>query len=124
MCSKATITASVTLTLLALQSTATAQLWLDPRCKALPLTNVTQLVQLRDGRLLTIEGAATKTSSDDGKTWSAPRKIYDGPAPGIPTHGLQRVAEDAGRHAAGGLHGRLHGKVGLGQREKRSYART
>jgi sialidase-1 len=71
---------------LALQSTATAQLQLDPRCKPLPLNNVTQLATLRDGRLLTIEGPAIKISDDDGKTRAAPRKIYDGPAPGIPTH--------------------------------------
>ena len=43
------------------------------------------LVELRDGRLLTIERRSTRTSSDDGNTWSAPRKIHDGPGPGIPS---------------------------------------
>jgi sialidase-1 len=86
MCLRTTITATIILTVLALHDTAMAQLWLEPRCKPLPLINVTQLVTLRDGRLLTMEGPAIKLSSDDGKTWSAPRKIYDGPAPGIPTH--------------------------------------
>jgi Neuraminidase (sialidase) len=65
-----------------------AQQWLDPRCKALPFTKVTQLVELRDGRLLTVEGTATKTSRDDGKTWSAPKRIYDGAGPGIPSDEL------------------------------------
>lgn len=64
--------------------TATAQLWLDPRCQQLPLTNITQLLLLQDGRLMSIEGTATKTSSDDGRTWSPLQTIYDGPAPGIP----------------------------------------
>lgn len=64
--------------------TATAQLWLEPRCKPLPFASATQLIQLQDGRLLTIAGTATKTSEDDGRTWSALQKIYDGPAPGIP----------------------------------------
>jgi sialidase-1 len=82
---RATITAWITLAALACSSTAHAQLWLEPRCKPLPLTDVMQLVELRDGRLLAIEGSATKTTSDDGRTWSAPQKIYDGPAPGIPT---------------------------------------
>jgi sialidase-1 len=85
MSSRTVIAASVVLTTFALGRTALAQLWLEPRCKPLPLTNVTQLATLGDGRLLTIDGAATKTSSDDGKTWSKPRKIYDGPAPGVPT---------------------------------------
>lgn len=77
--------ASIAIGILTSTGIAQAQLWLEPRCKPLPFTNVTQLVKLRDGSLLTIEGAATKITSDDGHTWSAPRTIYDGPAPGIPT---------------------------------------
>jgi sialidase-1 len=79
------IIASITLAASTWSSTASAQLWLDPRCKQLPLGDVVQLVELRDGRLLTLEGSAAKTSTDDGRTWSTPQKIYDGPAPGIPT---------------------------------------
>jgi sialidase-1 len=77
--------ASIAIGLLTSTSIAQAQLWLEPRCQPLPFANVTQLVELRDGSLLTLEGPATKTSNDDGRTWSAPQKIYDGPAPGIPT---------------------------------------
>jgi hypothetical protein len=73
-----------------------AELWIHPRCKELPLAKTLAsgppgmgllwpLVELRDGRLLTIEGTATRTSGDDGKTWSTPRKIYEGPGPGIPS---------------------------------------
>jgi sialidase-1 len=63
---------------------ATAQLWVEPRCKTLSFCKGTSLVDLPDGRLLTIEGAATVISRDDGRTWSPPRAIYDGPPPGIP----------------------------------------
>lgn len=66
---------------------------LDPRCKKLPFTGdwqVMALVELRDGSLMTIlpngATASTVTTHDDGKTWSPPRKIYDGPGPGIPSN--------------------------------------
>ena len=39
-------------------------------------------------RLLTGGNNFVITSQDDGKTWSVPRKIYDGPGPGIPSAGL------------------------------------
>jgi sialidase-1 len=81
----AAFSASFTLTALALQGTASAQQWIDPRCERLPFNNVLQIVELSDGRLLTTEGTGVKTSSDDGKTWSEPRRMYDGPGPGVPT---------------------------------------
>ena len=46
------------------------------------------LLALEDGSLLTVGNNFVTTSTDDGKTWSEPRKIYDGPKPGIPSHGL------------------------------------
>jgi sialidase-1 len=92
---KATIVTSIALAAIAWSGTALAQLWIHPQCKELPLaktlasgrrdwSSIGPLVELRDGSLLTIEGAATRISRDDGQTWSAPRKIYDGPGPGIP----------------------------------------
>ena len=59
--------------------------WIEPRAKVLPLDKSGPFALLKDGRLLTIDDNATRTSSDDGKTWSEPRAIYDGPKPGIPT---------------------------------------
>jgi hypothetical protein len=43
------------------------------------------VVELSHGRLLKVEGTVFRISSDDGKTWSPPQKIYDGPGPGIPS---------------------------------------
>lgn len=83
---RTTITTLTILTLLLLSNLGLAQThrWIDPRCKVLAYTRKTPLVELRDGSLLTIQGNGTVTSKDEGKTWSAPQKIYDGPGPGIP----------------------------------------
>ncbi len=72
--------------------------WIDPRCEVLPMAKGQQgqIVQLGDGSLLTVEGGnpifdkgkrfgAVRISEDDGKSWSEPRTIYDGPEPGIPS---------------------------------------
>ncbi len=72
--------------------------WLDPRCEVLPMTKGRQgqIVRLGDGSLLTVEGGnpifnkaklfgAIRISRDEGKTWSEPQTIYDGPKPGIPS---------------------------------------
>jgi len=72
--------------------------WTEPRVKLLPISKGLQgmIVRLGDGRLLTVEGGntifdkgskygAVRTSKDGGKSWSAPRKIYEGPQPGIPS---------------------------------------
>ena len=92
----AIISLILTPAILAFPSPLPAQLWIEPRCKELPLAQTLSspglfgdllgpLIELRDGRLLTIEGTSTRTSSDDGNTWSTPRKIHDGPGPGIPS---------------------------------------
>jgi hypothetical protein len=57
-------------------------LWTEPRCKSHPFKNVGPFARLGDGSLLVIDDNATRVSKDDGKTWSEPRKIYDGPKPG------------------------------------------
>ena len=82
---RASIATLTTLIVLALGSTAWAQLWIEPRCKRLPFNQIMPVVELSHGELLKVEGTACRTSSDDGKTWSPPRKIYDGPRPGIPS---------------------------------------
>jgi len=69
---------------LAVMQAAETTPWIDPRCTPLPFTRTTPLVELKDGSLLTIDGNATRTTTDEGKTWSEPRTIYDGPGPGIP----------------------------------------
>jgi len=61
-----------------------AELWIEPRCTLISTSRVGPFVNLSDGRVMTIDGNATRTSSDDGKSWSEPRPIYDGPKPGIP----------------------------------------
>ena len=70
--------------------------WIDPRCTVLPFSTVSPLAELGDGRLLIIEGNATRTSKDDGKTWSKPQKIYDGLGPGIPCESAVLVRTRAG----------------------------
>ncbi len=82
---KVAMAALTTLVVLTWGSTAWAQLWLDPRCKRLPFDRIMPVVELSHGRLLKMEGTVFRTSSDDGKTWSPRRKIYDRPAPGIPS---------------------------------------
>jgi hypothetical protein len=82
---KASIAALTTVVVLALGSTAWAQLWLEPRCKRLPFDKIVPVVELSHGRLLKVEGPVFRTSSDDGRTWSPPHTIYDGPGPGIPS---------------------------------------
>ncbi len=72
--------------------------WIEPRCDVLPMAKGLQgqIVQLGDGSLLTIEGGnpifdkakrfgAVRISKDEGKSWSEPQTIYDGPEPGIPS---------------------------------------
>ena len=69
-------------------SGAEQKLWFEPRAKVVPLDKPGPFVELEDGSLLTVGNNFVITSTDDGKTWSEPRKIYDGPKPGIPSHGL------------------------------------
>ena len=87
---KAALTPLILLTLLACGGVSRAEqkLWFEPRAKVLPLDKPGQFVQLEDGSLLTVGHNFAITSKDDGKTWSEPRTIYDGPKPGIPSAGL------------------------------------
>lgn len=59
-------------------------LWIEPRCTPMPVENVGPFARLGDGGLLVVDANATRVSHDDGKTWSDPRPIHDGPKPGIP----------------------------------------
>ncbi len=72
---------------------------LDPRCKTLPMTgesSVPGLVPLSDGSLMTVVGNAVMTTRDDGKTWSTPRTIFDGPGPGIPSEACVLLKTQSG----------------------------
>ena len=69
-------------------SRAEQKLWFEPRANVLHTDKPGPFVELEDGSLLTVGNNFVITSKDDGKTWSGPRKIYDGPKPGIPSHGL------------------------------------
>ena len=66
---------------------ATEERWIDPRFKVITLEEMqftTRFVRLDDGKLMIVKGDSTLTSKNNGKTWSKPQVIYDGPAPGIP----------------------------------------
>ena len=60
-------------------------LWVHPKCRPLPTDKLGPFVVLGDGGLMCVERNATCISKDNGKTWSEPRKIYDGARPGIPS---------------------------------------
>jgi hypothetical protein len=68
-------------------NTSQEERWLDPRCTALPMDKGGPFVELNDGSIMTIEGNTALQSKDDGSTWSEPRPIYEGPAPGRPSGG-------------------------------------
>ena len=63
----------------------TVQMKVDPRCEIVDDARLGPFVRLGDGRLLTIGENATFTSDDEGQTWSRPRRIYRGEAPGVPS---------------------------------------
>ena len=67
---------------------AQKEMWVEPRCEALPSLEIGPFIELRRGRLLSIGDNAATVSKDDGKTWSEPRAIYKGPKPGIPSRGV------------------------------------
>ena len=64
--------------------------WVDPRCAVLDMPDglIGPFVELGDGGLLTVRDGAVRRSYDDGKTWSPPHPIYEGPGPGVPSMGL------------------------------------
>ncbi|MCZ6679941.1 MAG: sialidase family protein [Candidatus Poribacteria bacterium] len=61
------------------------ELWTDPRCTLLTNQKFGPFVKLGAGDILTVEGAATLVSADNGTTWSEPRPIDDAPGPGTPS---------------------------------------
>ena len=70
--------------------------WTDPRCTVLDLPRGMRgpFVDDGNGGILTARGNQVQTSADGGKTWSAPRTMYDGPGPGIPGGGLLQRTKD------------------------------
>jgi sialidase-1 len=68
-------------------ATAQDDLWANPKSTPSPSSQGGPFVRLRDGSLLALDGNATFVSTDEGKTWSAPRPIYTGAGPGIPATG-------------------------------------
>ena len=78
-----------------MRSSAARDLWLEPRCRELPSSEIGPFVNLKDGSLLAIGDNAVIVSEDNGRTWSEPHKIHDGPKPGIPSRGvLLRTCDD------------------------------
>jgi hypothetical protein len=69
--------------LLAISNTtgaAEAGPWLDPRLEPLPTKMLGPFVHTSDGGILAIEETESFVSSDDGRTWSKPRKLFpEGP---------------------------------------------
>jgi len=66
-----------TLALVLTAQDARAQRWVHPQCKPLDITANGPFVQQDDGTLLKVAGNALSTSSDGGKTWSAPGPVID-----------------------------------------------
>ncbi len=64
--------------------------WIHPKCGALDLPPdlLGPFVNLDEQRVMTVENGAAIVSGDDGKSWSPPRKLYDGPPPGVPSSGV------------------------------------
>jgi hypothetical protein len=64
---------------------AAAEIWLDERCTLISTNRVGPFITLGDGNVMTMDGNATRTSADEGKTWTEPTAIYEGPGPGVPS---------------------------------------
>ena len=62
--------------------------WAHPKCIPAPTQKMGPFVELSNGSLMIIEGNATHVSKDDGRTWSQPRKMYDGPGSDEPGSGI------------------------------------
>lgn len=73
----------------------TEERWIDPRCTVLVTDKLGPFVELSDGSLMIVEENATRLSNDEGRTWSEPRPITDGPGPGRPSSEgmLQKTSE-------------------------------
>ena len=61
--------------------------WIDPRFTTLSIDKRGPFARLSDGSLMVVDGNATYTTQDDGKSWSEPRTIYYGPGPDLPEPG-------------------------------------
>jgi sialidase-1 len=55
---------------------AAEDLWLDPRCKALPTQQLGPFVHTSDGAVLAIDTSATFVSRDGGRSWSEARPLF------------------------------------------------
>ena len=64
--------------------------WIHPKCiePDWPPDLLGPFVNLDEERVFTIRDGASMVSEDDGRTWSEPRRMYDGPPPGVPGGGL------------------------------------
>ena len=87
------VIASVFLVMFAEVSLVRAELWINPlfeSCPAAAMGGQGGFVRLSDGSLMIVEveGSATRTSKDNGKTWSEPQPmIFEGKDPGSPQKG-------------------------------------
>ena len=61
--------------------------WIDPICRPLSIDARKPFVRLSDGGLMAIAGNATIVSRDDGDSWQAPRPMYRGEGPDLPSPG-------------------------------------
>jgi hypothetical protein len=68
--------------------------WMDPRCAVLPTDKLGPFAELSEGRLMVVEENTTRISQDDGRTWSEPSPIYEGPGPGRPGGGVLQKTHD------------------------------
>ena len=65
----------------------TEERWIHPKCKPLQIDTFGPFVELSDGSIMAARGNSTIVSEDNGKTWSEPTPIYEGPPPGVPASG-------------------------------------
>lgn len=95
---RATLTVCLTVfvVLASVGASAAAEIWIDQRASLVGGGRVGTFVVLADGSVMTTDGNATRTTSDDGKTWSEPRTIYDGPKPGVPSNASVLLRTRAG----------------------------
>ena len=58
--------------------------WVHPLCQPLDATSSGPFVELADNSLMTIDSSGMRTSTDEGRTWSAAQPICEGIAGGPP----------------------------------------
>lgn len=67
------------------------KLWTDSRFKAIDIPDhlpAATIIRLADDRLLFVDGNATRSSGDNGTTWSDPHPIYRGESGQAPREGI------------------------------------